>query len=65
MVAEAQKFSDEDNKRKEKIEVLNQADTLLYSTEKSIIELGDKVKPEEREKIKVASEALKESDQEG
>ncbi|WP_019178758.1 molecular chaperone DnaK [Methanomassiliicoccus luminyensis] len=61
MVHQAEQFSEDDKKRKEKVEVLNQADTLIYTTEKSLVELGDKVTAEEREKIKKASDELKEA----
>jgi len=60
MVKQAEQFSEEDKKRKEKVETLNQADTLLYTTDKTIIELGDKVTGEERDKIKQASDELRE-----
>lgn len=60
MVKQAEQFSEEDKKRKEKVETLNQADTLLYTTDKTIIELGDKVTAEERDKIKKASDELRE-----
>ena len=61
MVSEAERFSEEDKKRREKVEVLNQADTLLYTSEKTLGELGDKVTADEREKVKAASEALREA----
>ncbi len=61
MVHQAEQFSEEDKKRKEKVEVLNQADTLVYTTEKTLIELGDKVTAEEREKVQKASEEVKEA----
>ena len=66
MVKEADKFASEDKKRKEEAELRNQADTMVYSTEKSLKEYGDKVSQEEREKIektlKAAKEALAGSD---
>ncbi len=61
MVKQAEQFSEEDKKRKEKVETLNQADNLLYTTDKTIIELGDKVTAEEREKVKKASDELRET----
>ncbi|HDZ77488.1 MAG TPA: molecular chaperone DnaK [Candidatus Omnitrophica bacterium] len=51
MVKEAEKFAAEDEKKKTEIDVRNQADTLLYSTEKSLKEYGDKVSKEEKENI--------------
>lgn len=51
MVRNAEKFAAEDAKRKEEVEMINQADTLAYATEKSLKEYGDKVSPEERADI--------------
>lgn len=61
MVQQAEQFSEEDKKRKEKVETLNQADTMLYTTDKSLVELGDKITAEERDKVKKASDELKEA----
>ncbi len=51
MVKDADKFAAEDAKKKEEIEVINQADTLVYATEKSLKEFGDKVSQSERADI--------------
>ncbi len=59
MVREAESHAEEDRKEKEKVEVKNEADALVYSTEKSLKDYGDKVSPEERGKIESAVEALK------
>jgi len=61
MVKEAEKFASEDKKRKEEAELRNQVDTLIYSTEKSLKEYGDKVSKEEKEKIEKALKAAKEA----
>ncbi|MBA7510161.1 Chaperone protein DnaK [subsurface metagenome] len=61
MVKEAGKFAGEDKKRKEEAELRNQADTVVYSTEKSLKEYGDKVSQEEREKIEKTLKAAKEA----
>ncbi|MGD9014489.1 MAG: molecular chaperone DnaK [Candidatus Omnitrophota bacterium] len=61
MVKEAEKFAAEDNKRKEEIEVINQADTLVYSTEKSLKEYGDKVSQSERAEIESNLNSLKQA----
>ena len=42
-VKEAEKFAQEDKKKKEEIEIRNNADTLVYQSEKSLADLGDKV----------------------
>lgn len=65
-VKEAEQFSEEDKKLKEKIELRNQADTLIYSVEKTLKESGDKVSEDEKsqitEIIKELRKALEEDD---
>ena len=51
MVKEAEKFAEEDKKRREEAELLNQANTLLYSTEKSLKDYGDKVSAMKRQAV--------------
>lgn len=58
MKSEAQAHSDEDKKRKEQIDLRNQADSLVYSTEKQIKDLGDKLNAEDKKKIEDAKERL-------
>ena len=59
MQQDAESHAEEDKKLKEKIETKNRADALLYSTEKSLKEHGDKVDEDVREGIKEACEELK------
>lgn len=54
MKRDAEEYASDDKKRLEKIEVKNQADTLIYSTEKSLKELEGKLPGDEREKIDAA-----------
>lgn len=65
-VKDAEQFSEEDKKLKEKIELRNQADTLIYSVEKTLKESGDKVSEDEKNKItediKDLKKALEEDD---
>jgi len=61
MVQQAEQFSEEDKKKREKVELLNQADTLLYSSGKTMDELGEKVTAEERQKVTAASDDLREA----
>lgn len=61
MVKEAEKHSQEDEKRKEAAEVKNQADTLVYTTEKMLSELGEKVSDEEKGSINQSLDKLKEA----
>ena len=58
-VKEAEKYAEEDKKQKEAIDVKNQAESLIFQTEKSLNELGDKVTPEEKAPINEKLEALK------
>lgn len=51
MVKDAEMHADEDKKRKEAIEVKNQADSLLYSTEKSLKEYGNKISEADKKEI--------------
>lgn len=59
MVKEAEQHASEDKKRKELIEVRNHADSLVYSTEKSLKEYGDKVAVDDRGAIEKALTDLK------
>ncbi|MFH1248427.1 MAG: molecular chaperone DnaK [Candidatus Omnitrophota bacterium] len=61
MVKEAEKFANEDEKRKEEVEAINQADALVYSTEKSLKEFGDKVSQQERADIEARLNDLKQA----
>ncbi|MPW24637.1 molecular chaperone DnaK [Alkalibaculum sp. M08DMB] len=58
-VKDAEKFAEEDKKKKEEVEVKNTADSTLYQTEKSLKELGDKVSDEDKGKIESAINELK------
>jgi molecular chaperone DnaK len=60
-IKDAERYAEEDKKRKEKVELQNQADTLIYTTEKTLKELGDKVSGEQREKAEKAVERLREA----
>lgn len=59
-VKEAEKFAEEDKKKKEEVEVRNQAETLVYETEKNVNELGDKLSDDEKTQINQAKDELKE-----
>ncbi len=60
-VKDAEKYAEEDRKKREKVELVNQADTLVYTTEKTLKELGDKVSGEQREKVEKALERTREA----
>ncbi len=55
---DAQEHATEDKKRKEEIEMRNQADNLIYSTEKQLADLGDKIPADHKSKIEAAKERL-------
>ena len=66
MVKDAEAHADEDKNQKDSIQARNELDTLIFSTEKSLSEHGDKLKPEEKkdveDAIKEAKEKLEELD---
>jgi len=66
MVKDAEKYADEDRKRREEVEVRNQAESLVHSTETFLAEnddkLGDDVKTEVKADVDALSEALKGED---
>lgn len=60
MRKEAEMHAEEDRKKKELVEARNNADSLIYATEKTLKELGDKVDESKRSEINKAIEELKE-----
>jgi len=66
MKQEAEKFADEDKKKKELVDKKNDAETLLFTAEKSLKDAGDKITEDEKKEIEEAMKALKEEkDKEG
>ena len=65
-VKEAEQYAEEDKKRREAVDARNAAESMVFSTEKSLDELGDKIPVDEkaniRSKIDAAKEALKGED---
>ncbi len=59
MVNDAEKYAEEDAKKKEEIDTKNEADALYYQSEKAITDLGDKVSDEDKAKVDAAREELK------
>ena len=64
-VKEAERFAEEDKKRKEEVEIRNQAETLIYETEKNVKELGDKLSESELSSINAAKDDLNNALQNG
>ena len=60
-VKEAEEYAAEDKKRREAVDIRNNADQMIYTTEKTITDLGDKITEEEKGKLNTAKEALKEA----
>ncbi len=60
-VKEAEQYAAEDKKRREEVDLRNSADQMVYSTEKTISEMGDKITEEEKKGLEDAKEALKEA----
>ncbi|MHA6483708.1 molecular chaperone DnaK [Paenibacillus sp. strain BS8-2] len=58
MMKDAELHAEEDRKRRDLVEAKNAADQLIYSTEKTIKDLGDKVDPSEIEKANAAKEKV-------
>ena len=61
MTQEAERFKDEDKKKRELVETRNNADALIHSTEKSVKELGDKVSAGDKTAIEAAVVSLKDA----
>ncbi len=59
-VKEAEMHAEEDKKRQEEIEIRNNADSIIYTSEKTLEELGDKVDAEKKSKVEGLAKELKE-----
>ena len=58
-VRDAEEHASEDKKRKEEVEVKNNAESLIYNSQKTIDELGDKISSEEKAKVQTEIDNLK------
>lgn len=65
MVKDAEKFADEDQKKREGIETRNMADNVVYQTEKLMKEQAGKIDPAKKEKVDAAVAALKDAIKDG
>ena len=58
-VKDAEKFAEEDKKQKEAVEIKNRADSMVFQSEKTLSEIGDKLPEADKEEVKTALEKLK------
>lgn len=65
MVREAEAHAEEDRRQREEAEVRNRADSLLYTTERSLRDLGDRLPADERSRIEAAMSALQDALKDG
>ena len=61
MVNEAEHYAEQDKQAKEEAEARNTADSLIYTTEKTLLEIGDKLTDDQKTRIQSASDALKQA----
>ena len=61
MKQEAEKYADEDKKKKELVDKKNEAETLIFTAEKSVKDAGDKITEDEKKEIEESIKALKEA----
>lgn len=59
MIREAEQFGEQDKRAKEEAEMRNTADSLIYTSEKTLSEIGDKLPPEQKSQIQEAIQGLK------
>jgi molecular chaperone DnaK len=59
-IREAEQHAEEDKKRQEEVEIRNNADSMIYTSEKTLEELGDKVQPDQKTKIEDLVKELRE-----
>jgi molecular chaperone DnaK len=59
-IREAKQHAEEDKKRQEEVEIRNNADSMIYTSEKTLEDLGDKVQPDQKTKIEDLIKELRE-----
>jgi len=60
-VKDAEKFADEDKKRRDEIDLRNSADQIVYQSEKTITDLGDKISDDDKKAVREKADLLKEA----
>ncbi|MEM3594295.1 MAG: molecular chaperone DnaK, partial [Candidatus Jordarchaeaceae archaeon] len=61
MIREAEQFAEQDRKKKEEAETRNEADSLIYTTNKTIKDLGDKIDKSQKERLEKAVKELQDA----
>ncbi|MBU4256655.1 MAG: Hsp70 family protein, partial [Candidatus Thermoplasmatota archaeon] len=61
MMKEAEKHAEEDKKKKEEVEIRNNADSMIYTSEKTVKELAEKIGKDEKEKIESSVKELRDA----
>jgi molecular chaperone DnaK len=61
MIREAEQFAEQDKRAKDEAEIRNTADSLVYTTEKTLSEIGSKLSPEQKTKTQEALQGLKDA----
>jgi len=61
MIREAEKYAEQDRRKKEEATLKNEAESLLYTVDKAMSEYGSKLSEETRNRIKAASDKLREA----
>jgi molecular chaperone DnaK len=61
MVRQAKEFEEEDRKRKEEVKIRNDADALIYTAEKTLYEIGEKLSGDQKSRIEAAIKSAKEA----
>jgi molecular chaperone DnaK len=61
MIKEAEKYAEEDKRKKEEAMLINDAESLIYSVEKALSEFGDKIPQETKQKVENAVKSLKDA----
>ncbi|MEM2549553.1 MAG: Hsp70 family protein, partial [Nitrososphaerota archaeon] len=61
MIKEAEKYAEEDRRKKEEAILINDAESLIYSVEKALSEFGDKINQETKQKIEETMKSLRDA----
>ncbi|MCC8041911.1 MAG: molecular chaperone DnaK [Oscillospiraceae bacterium] len=64
-VEEAERYAEEDKKRKEEVDIKNQADSMVFQTEKALSDFGDKVSESEKAPVQAKVDELKKAIESG